>query len=88
MTPPPAPPSDTVDLPHNTVLTLPNITRYTVTRPNLCSVHHLMSVVFRSRRVARLGETHHSCCHPERETTLALGRMLPSNQVTLYPNGG
>ena len=39
---------------------------------SLCVCVCVCVCVCRSRRVARLGETHCSCCHPERETTLTL----------------
>lgn len=77
VTPPPAlSPDPAEDLPRNTVLTLPNITRYAVNSAYTCHQLLLYPLCFRSRRVVRLGETHCSCCHPERETTLALGRIL------------
>ena len=34
----------------------------------------------------RLGETHCSCCHPERETSLALYHRLPPHYNTPNPN--
>ena len=65
---------------NNLLLILENNKMDTGKIPALCYISYLLPLLvfgIRNGMLIRLGETHCSCCHPERETTLMLLHQLP-----------